>query len=128
MKPRPDTGIPDRVAQARWERLGAVVPFAELARTAAKQSLINEAADYLAAIERAGLAVVDLPEPDWWVGEDGETRTPCWRLSWGESVTAWIEGVETPVQDLQEDLDKVHADALKMLAAVAACERFRAAR
>ena len=78
------------------------------------------------------LFVAELPELDNWIacdGDDGEdARTPTWRTSWGESVTAWIEGIETPVWELTENLDAIRADALKMLAAVAACERFRAER
>lgn len=77
-------------------------------------------------------AVVELPEPDGQVdavdsnGED--VRTPYWLTNWGESVTAWIEGVETPAWELREDLDAIRADAAKMLAAIAACERFRTKR
>jgi hypothetical protein len=84
------------------------------------------------AVCSAGLLVAELPEPDGSVnavGSDGEdTTTPYWKTSWGESVTAWIDGVETPVWELQEDLDVIRSDALKMLAAVAACERYRAER
>jgi hypothetical protein len=75
------------------------------------------------------LLVAELPEPDGMietVGRDGtDTTTPYWRTSWGESVTAWIEGVETPIWELQEDLSKIWSDGLKILAAVAACERYR---
>ena len=78
------------------------------------------------------LFVAELPKPDGEVdavdsnGED--TKTPFWKTSWGESVTAWIDGVETPVWELQEDHGVIRADALKMLAAVAACERYRTER
>lgn len=78
------------------------------------------------------LFVAELPAPIGsvdCVNDNGDdTRTPFWRTSWGESVTAWIEGVETPVGELRENLDAIRSDALIMLAAVAACERYRAGR
>lgn len=78
------------------------------------------------------LFVAELPEPDGQtdaVNSDGEdVTTPYWKTSWGESVTAWIEGVETPVWELCEDLEAIRSDALKMLAAVAACEKYRSER
>lgn len=96
----------------------------------ARKYRLGQATRIARAIEDSGLAVVKLPEPDDWVDavtDDGEdTRTPYWRTSWGESVTAWIEGVEASAWELQEDLNKIRDDASKMLAAVAECERFRA--
>ncbi|MGH3477894.1 MAG: hypothetical protein ACRDQD_13760 [Nocardioidaceae bacterium] len=78
------------------------------------------------------LFVAELPAPIGsvdCVNDNGDdTRTPLWHTSWGESVTAWIEGVETPVGELRENLDAIRSDALIMLAAVAACERYRAGR
>jgi hypothetical protein len=78
------------------------------------------------------LLVTELPEPDGSadaVNDGGEdVKTPQWTASWGETVTAWIEGVETPVWELKEDLAVIRSDALKMLAAVAACETYRAER
>lgn len=75
------------------------------------------------------LLVAELPEPDGWtdaVDDNGEdVKTPLWRTSWGESVTQWIEIVETPVWELKSDLGEVRTDALKMLAAVAAYERYQ---
>lgn len=77
------------------------------------------------------LFVAKLPKPDDEIStpdrKGADVNTPTWKLSFGESVTAWIEGVETPVWELrEEDLSNVRSDALKMLAAVAACERYRA--
>jgi hypothetical protein len=73
-----------------------------------------------------------LPKPDGWsdcVVVDGEdATTPYWNLQHGGSVTAWVEGVETSDSGLDEDLDAIRADALRMLAAVAACEWIRSKR
>lgn len=126
--PEPGTqDLAEKVAPARVQRMGG--DWGTLDRDVQK-NMTEMAQHWLDAIRAAGLVVVELPEPDGWagvVGDDGEdTRTPYWRTSWNESVTAWIEGVETPVWSLREDLDEIRADALKMLAAVAACERYRA--
>jgi hypothetical protein len=77
------------------------------------------------------LLVAELPEPD---GETGavvageDARTPYWCTSRGELILAWTEGVEMPAWELQEDLEIIRADALKLLAAVAACEKYRTER
>jgi hypothetical protein len=74
------------------------------------------------------LLVAELPEPDGWadaVGDNGEdARTPYWE-TWRGAYTAWTDGVEDAA-GLNEDLECLRIDALKMLAAVAACERYRA--
>lgn len=121
--------LSERAARVWWERATGEPWSPEAAESQDWQRLVVTAREWVSTMRAAGLAVVELPGPDGWVdavdsnGEDA--RTPCWRTSWG---TAWIEGVETPVWELREDLDAIRSDALKMLAAVAACERFRAQR
>jgi hypothetical protein len=70
------------------------------------------------------LLVAELPEPDGWAA----TRTPYWETG-RDTYTAWTDGVED-ADGLNEgtDLEWLRAEALKMLAAVAACERYRAER
>lgn len=91
--------------------------------------MLRSAGQWLNAMREASVAVVELPEPDGWVevvGDDGQDiRTPYWEASYGRSVTAWGGNVEA-AGEIEEDLDEVRADALKMLAAVAVCERYRA--
>lgn len=77
------------------------------------------------------LLVAELPEPDDWancVGDKGEdAQIPRWSCAYVHSLYAWNEGVEVD-GGLREDLDAVRSDALKMLAAAAACERYRVER
>lgn len=76
------------------------------------------------------LFVTELPDPDGWtntVGDDGEnSRTPYWTTRRG-TVTAWTDGVDDD-WGLNEEISGLRVDALKMLAAIAACERYRAER
>ncbi len=62
------------------------------------------------------LFVAELPEPDGWRGD-----TPFWQSSGGATLSAH------PDTD-PDEMDPVRADALKMLAAVAVCEKYRAER
>lgn len=121
-----DRDLAEKVARA-WHEHVAHISWEQ---ATGKDRMIALAEQRLRAFRAAGLVVLALPEPDGWVDActaDGvDTRTPYWRTSWGESVTAWIEGVETPVWELQEDLAAIRDDALKMLAAIATCERYRA--
>lgn len=78
------------------------------------------------------LLVAELPEPDGYgdvVGDNGENAQAPWWYTKHGTYTAWHEGVEDD-WGLQEDetLDDVRSDALKMLAAVTACEQYRAQR
>lgn len=78
------------------------------------------------------LLVAELPEPDGHgdvVGDNGENAQAPWWYTKHGTYTAWHEGVEDD-WGLQEDetLDDVRSDALKMLAAVTACEQYRAER
>lgn len=75
------------------------------------------------------LLVSELPKPNGSLdvtGSNGEdAKTPYWTGVNGSRVTAWINGVETEGDGLIEDLAGLRANALKVLAAVAACERLR---
>lgn len=123
--------VAEKVAQARQQMAhdGCLLPSWDDLTPHEQKIATIEAGNWLKAVGGAGLTVVALPEPDSWtecVGKDGkDARTPYWRTSWGESVTAWIEGVEVPIWALSEDLEAIESDALKILAAVAACRRFR---
>lgn len=81
------------------------------------------------------LLVTELPEPDGWadvVNDDGyDVMTPYWNISPGCQATAWATGVEIGDPgdgELQEDLTRIRTEAFGLLAAVDACERYRAER
>jgi len=80
--------------------------------------------------EWSELLVAELPEPDGWTNEVGDKGqdvvTPYWQPGYGSPITARIDGVETEEIGLEPEVEQLRSDALKMLAAVAACERYRA--
>lgn len=69
------------------------------------------------------LLVAALPEPDY----VGEASTPNWVTSDGTRITAHSNSL-TINHDDRHDVELVGIDALKMLAAVTACEQYRAQR
>jgi hypothetical protein len=69
------------------------------------------------------LLVAELPEPDY----VGEASTPNWVTSDGTRIAAHRNCLVIDHDD-RYDVELVHIDALKMLAAVAAFEQYRAQR
>jgi hypothetical protein len=73
------------------------------------------------------LLVAELPEPDGDAGDQDENVTgPYWYLHGFGRVVAHEDGMEDEHRGYLTDLQWVREDALKTLAAVAACERYRA--
>lgn len=69
------------------------------------------------------LFVADLPEPDGWLAGDN-AAFPFW-----ETTTNHLEVEDGELDDLNgHDADTLRSDALKMLAAVDACEKYQAER
>lgn len=129
--PEPSTGIQnlaEKVARSYWERARAGVSWDQLPERF-RDASVARTVEYLAAIQAAGLAVVELPEPDRRIlCEDFQGRdatAPQWEMPDGERLTVFTDGVEDDA-GLIEDLDRLRVPALKMLAAAAHCERYRA--
>lgn len=75
--PEPGTqDLAEKVARSLHERLGSYTPWEEL-HPAERGRLCLRAAESLLNVEKAGLTVVELPEPDSW---DGGTD-PRWQSS-----------------------------------------------
>lgn len=69
------------------------------------------------------LLVAELPEPDGHIEMD---RAPYWAAD-HDTLPSWVayqDGVETETGEVVP-ADELRMDALKMLAAAAACERYR---
>jgi hypothetical protein len=69
------------------------------------------------------LLVAELPEPD-----DAVSGTKVWDLGFGKLIVGGRAEFESSFPYSIDNVDQLRSDALKMLAAVAACEQYRAQR
>lgn len=125
--PERTESLAEKVAWARW----SAISFLSWEASNGKERMVAEAQEWLDAIQAAGLAVVELPEPDHQFPCDDfkgpGAMAPQWELPSMERLTAFDDGVEDDA-GLVEDLETLRVSALKTLAAVAASERMRAER
>lgn len=122
--PEPSTGTQDlaeKVARMWWERATGKTWSPDVADQGPSQQLVVTAYEWIDTMRAAGLAVVELPEPD----PDAPAH-PTWRDGCGNPWHAQPDGVIDEFGLLVRDVEKLRRTAATLLAACDAVERLRA--